>query len=167
MKPTRKAISLFVDPGGGVRLPVGELLGLEPEGDLLGGGLNTIGSVADVAANIDAEISADGSGEGVGGVGGAEEGAASLDGALALPDHGADGAGAEVLAEALVEALLGEIGVVLLGLLEGGDEDLQADELVALLLEAADDITDETALDSVGLDSDESALHYLVYAILQ
>ena len=45
-------IDLLVDPvllGGG---PVAELLGLEPEGDLLVGGLHSVGSVADVTTDL-------------------------------------------------------------------------------------------------------------------
>ena len=45
-------IDLLVDPvllGGG---PVAELLGLEPEGDLMVGRLNSVGAMADVAADL-------------------------------------------------------------------------------------------------------------------
>ena len=47
------AVNLFVDPGGGGRLPADQLLGLEPEGDLGVGALDGIGTVADVAADFD------------------------------------------------------------------------------------------------------------------
>ena len=114
--------------------------------------------MADVASDIDGVVAADGAGEGVGGVGGAEENAAALDDAEALPAHGHDGAGAEVGAEAAVEALLGEVDVVLLGHLEGGGQHLEADELEALGLEALDDLAGESALDAVGLDGDEGTL---------
>ena len=47
------SVNLFVDPGGGGRLPADQLLGLEPEGDLGVGALDGIGTVADVAADFD------------------------------------------------------------------------------------------------------------------
>ena len=42
----------LVDPVVGGLLPGLELLGLEPEGDLLLGGLDGVGAVADVAADV-------------------------------------------------------------------------------------------------------------------
>ena len=51
--------NLFVDPGGGGGLPADELLGLEPKGDLVVGALDGVGTVADVAADFDGEITTD------------------------------------------------------------------------------------------------------------
>lgn len=48
--------------------------------------------------------------------------------------------------------------VVSLRLLLGGVEELEADELEAFLLESFDDVSDEAALDTVGLDCDEGTL---------
>ena len=149
---------LLVDPDLGVGLVGHELLGLEPEGDLAVGALDAVGAVADVASDVDGVVAADGAGERVGGVGGAEENAAALDDVEALPDHTDDGAGGEVLAETAVEGLSGEVNVVGLGLLEGGVDHLEGNELVALALEAGDDLAGEAALDAVGLDSDEGTL---------
>jgi hypothetical protein len=58
--------------------------------------------------------------------------------------------------EALEEGLLAEVGVVLLEVLLGSGDELDGDELVATLLEARDDITDESTLDTVWLDGDEA-----------
>jgi len=82
---------LLVDPVLLAALPAAELLGLEPESNLLIRGLNSVRTVTDVAANLDAEISPDGAGGGVGGVGGAEHHAAGLDGIETLPDHSEHG----------------------------------------------------------------------------
>ncbi len=60
-------------------------LGGEPEGNLLLSRLNSVGSVADVAANVNAKVAPDGAGEGIRGLGGAEKDAASLDNTVALP----------------------------------------------------------------------------------
>lgn len=43
---------LLENPGSGVVVPLGELLGLEPEGNLLLGVLDGVGAVADVAAHV-------------------------------------------------------------------------------------------------------------------
>jgi len=77
-------------------LPALDLTLLEPESDLLLAVLDAVGAVADVAANVEGEVTTDGAGGGGEGVGGTEDGAAGLDGVTALPDHGADGAGAHV-----------------------------------------------------------------------
>lgn len=114
--------SSLVDPAHGSRLPVNELLGLEPQSDLLLSGLDGIGSVADVAADLDAVVPADGAGLGVDGVGLAEHDTTGLDDVEALPDHGADGTGSHVLDESGEERASGEVGVVLLQMLLRGLE---------------------------------------------
>ena len=92
----RKTSNLLVDPLGLGGLPLEDLRGREPEGNLLLGVLNAVGAVADVAADIDGVVTTDGAGGGGQGVGGTEDGAAGLDDVLALPDHGADGAAQHV-----------------------------------------------------------------------
>ena len=49
----RVGLELLVDPVLLARLVATELLRLEPQGDLLVGGLHSVGPVADVAANLD------------------------------------------------------------------------------------------------------------------
>ena len=49
------AFFLLVDPVDGGRLPADELLGLEPERDLLLRGVDGVGAVADVAADLNVE----------------------------------------------------------------------------------------------------------------
>jgi hypothetical protein len=89
-------LSLLVDPVVLGRLPALDLALLEPESDLLLSVLDRVGAVAHVAADVEGEVAADGAGGGRERVGGAEDGAAGLDGVAAFPDHGADGAGAHV-----------------------------------------------------------------------
>jgi hypothetical protein len=89
-------LRLLVDPVVLSRLPGLNLTLLEPESNLLLAVLNGVGAVAHVAANVEGEVATDGAGGGGEGVGGTEDGAAGLDGVTALPDHGADGAGAHV-----------------------------------------------------------------------
>lgn len=87
---------LLEDPVGLGVLPLDQLGGSEPEGNLLLGVLDGVGTVADVAADVQGVVATDGAGSGGQGVGGAQDGAAGLDGVLALPDHGADGAAQHV-----------------------------------------------------------------------
>jgi len=148
---------LLVDPGAGVVVIGVDTIG-EPELDLVLGGLDGIGAVADVAADVEAQVTTDGTGSGIGGVGGADDLAAGLDDLLTLPDHAHDGAGAHVVDEVAEEGLGGEIGVVLLGVGLLGLHHLHAAEEETLLLEALDDGADEAALDAVGLDHDVGAL---------
>lgn len=94
-----RRLRLLVDPvvlGG---LPAGDLVLLEPESDLLLGVLDRVGTVADVAADVNGEVATDGARSGGSGVGGTEKGTASLDGVTALPDHGADGSRVHVCRE--------------------------------------------------------------------
>jgi len=148
---------LLVDPGAGVVVIGVDTIG-EPELDLVLGGLDGIGAMADVAADVDAIITTDGAGERGGGVGLAEHDAASLDGVEALPDHAADGAGRHVLNQTGEELLFLQVSVVLLQVLDGGGLELQGLELEALLFEALDDLANEATLDTVGLDHDVGAL---------
>ena len=139
-------------------LVVGNLLRLEPEADLVLGAVGSIRSVDDVASNGDAKVTADGAGLRVVGVGGTNQLASLEDDVLALPNHGDDGAAAEVLAETRVERLGFEVNVVLLGHILSGVDELEGNELVSAVLEAADDLSNQVALDTVGLDGDESTL---------
>ena len=60
------------------------------------------------------------------------------------------------LDETREERLALEVSVVLLEVLLRGVDHLGVDELVAPLLEAANNLADEATLDAVGLDHDES-----------
>ena len=114
--------------------------------------------MAHVAANIDAQVAADGAGKRVGGVRRSEEDASTADGAKALPDHADDRARGEVHAQVVVKLLGSEVAVVCLGLVHCWLEHLERNELVALVLEAANNFADEATLHAVGLDRDEGTL---------
>ena len=101
----------------------------------------------------------------------AEHGTASLDGVKTLPDHRNHGARCHVLDQAGEEGLALEVSVVytrdlsikfanrvydaqgltLLEVLGGSVDELEGNKLEATLLEAADDVADESTLDTVGL----------------
>lgn len=120
----------------------------EPQGNLGGGGLIAIRAVAQVAADIDGEVEADGAGGGVGGLGGAQQLATDGEGVLALPHHAHDGAGRHVGDQAGEEGLGGQVLVVLLQQSLGGRHHLQGNQLQALALEAGDDLANQAALDA-------------------
>eukprot|EP00282_Hemiselmis_andersenii_P034816 CAMPEP_0169450186 /NCGR_PEP_ID=MMETSP1042-20121227/13018_1 /TAXON_ID=464988 /ORGANISM="Hemiselmis andersenii, Strain CCMP1180" /LENGTH=153 /DNA_ID=CAMNT_0009561991 /DNA_START=43 /DNA_END=501 /DNA_ORIENTATION=+ len=135
-----------------------KLLGLKPQSNLLLCAVDSVRPVADVAANIDAKVPADRPGERLRGLGGAQEHAASLDDAVALPHHGDDGPRLHVLDERGEEGLGGEVGVVVLEELLRGASHLHRHELEALVLETRDDGADDATLDAVRLDHDEGTL---------
>ncbi|KAF2024294.1 hypothetical protein EK21DRAFT_104780 [Setomelanomma holmii] len=87
---------LLIDPVKLSALPALDLALLEPQSNLLLAVLDAVGAVAHVAAHVERVVAADGAGRRGERVGGAEDGAAGLDGVTAFPDHGADGAGAHV-----------------------------------------------------------------------
>ena len=67
-------LSLLVDPVELGGLPGDNLTLLEPESNLLLGVLDGVGTVADVAADVDGEVTTDGTGGRGKGVGGTEDG---------------------------------------------------------------------------------------------
>mmetsp|Transcript_26623 Transcript_26623/g.83645 ORF Transcript_26623/g.83645 Transcript_26623/m.83645 type:complete len:237 (+) Transcript_26623:73-783(+) len=160
---TPAATSLLVDPALAVRGPGADTLG-EPQLNLLLGVLDRIGAVADVPADLDAKVAADGAGLALGGLGRAEHLAAGDDSAISRPHHAEDRAGHHVVDHALEETLAGKVGVVLLHVLARRRHQLGREQLEALLLEALEDVTDQPALHAVGLDHDVSALHLAVVA---
>lgn len=116
-------------------------------------------SVDDVAAYRDAEVTTDGTGSGIERVGSTDEATTLADHVLALPNHGDDGRSAgDVLDETTVEWLLGQVNVVLLGELLGGNDGLERHQLISPLLKARDDLSDDLARDTVRLDHDVGSL---------
>ena len=63
-----------------------------------------------------------------------------------------------VINETIEEGATLQITIMLLSQLSGRNDSLQANELVAALFEAGDNLGDQTALNAIGLDSNESAL---------
>jgi len=137
--------------------PGGEFFRLEPEVDFLVGSFDGVRTVDDVSADIDAVVTSDGAGSRVEGSSFTEHLSASSDGISTFPNHGNNGAGSDVLDEATEEGLGGKISIVgFEGFLLGGDL-LKTDKLEALIFESLDDSTDETSLDTIGLDHDVSS----------
>ena len=183
---------LFVHPSGLARVVRLDAIG-EPQGNLVVGRLHRVRAVAHVAADIDAEVTADGAGKGILGVGGAQKSAAALDDISALPNHSHNGARGlwyknkqvnntgelrhpginngvqtlrtyHVLDEAREETLASQVSVVLLHELLARGLHLASHELVALAFEALHDLADESALDAIRLDHDKGTLGVLSFS---
>jgi len=97
----------LVDPVVLGRFPLENLTLLEPESDFLLGILDTVGTVADVASDIDGIVTTDGTWERVFWVGGTEDGTAGLDSITTFPNHGEDRSAQHVLDESWEEWLVG------------------------------------------------------------
>lgn len=108
------------------------------------------------------QVTADRTGGRSQGVGSTKEDTALLDHVLTLPDHGDNGARGHVLDQTREEGLALEVGVVLgkpkgtylLEVVLTSVHELHGHKLEATVLEALDDLADETALDAVGLNHD-------------
>ena len=135
-----------------MRLPVEDLSLLEPERNLLLGILNRVRSVANVAADLKAEISADSSGGRFQGVGSTEHLPSSGNSLLALPNHGNDRAAQHIISKLGKERFVHKVAVVGLKKLLAGHTSLHGGQLVAFRLESGDDVADNTTLDTIGLD---------------
>jgi len=147
----------LVDPVVRAGLPAHQLLWLEPQADLLLGTLYRVTAVADVPADLDAEIPSDGAWFGLSGVGLTQHHSASFHCTLALPNHGNYWARVHVVDEACEEWSVLKVIVVLLQELFRGVCHFQAHEFEALHLEPLDDLSHESPVDSIRLDGDEGA----------
>lgn len=94
--------------------PIIDSLG-EPHFELVCSALGRITSVADVATEVDAEISADAARLGGEWLRLAQHLPSLLDDVLSFPTHADDGPGREELAQTSIEALGAEISIVSLG----------------------------------------------------
>jgi hypothetical protein len=113
----------------------------KPESNFFLGIFNAIGTVADVAADVNSEVSADSTGGRGKWISSAENGSPSLDGITALPHHSDDRSAQHIGNETREERLFREIGIVLLEMLLGRRDELDGSKLVAALFKAADDGT--------------------------
>ena len=112
----------------------------------------------DVPANSHAKVTTDGSGLRLVGVGGTDNLTTTPDDVVSLPNHADNGARGEILDKRGEERLASEVSVVTSSLLGGGVGHLHGDELVSLGLEALDDLTNDSTLNTIGLDGNERAL---------
>jgi hypothetical protein len=119
--------------------------------DLLVGRVNRIGSVANVAADFNAQITPDGSWVTVGRHGGTEHLTSSHDGILSFPNHGTNWAGSHVFDQAREKLLFLQIDIVFLHVLLARLGQLHGHKLESLGFKSLDNFTNESALDTIGL----------------
>ena len=150
-------MSLFVDPLLVVLGVLNESL-REPETNLTLSRLDGVRSVNDVVSHIAAEVSTNGTGSRLQRLGSTHHLTSNGNNVVTLPHHSNDSRGAHETSEAGVETLTLVLSVVLLQEGHGGNEHLQTHELEALLLEAGNNLTNVSTLDSIGLNSKESSL---------
>mmetsp|Transcript_23035 Transcript_23035/g.33724 ORF Transcript_23035/g.33724 Transcript_23035/m.33724 type:complete len:202 (-) Transcript_23035:18-623(-) len=114
--------------------------------------------MTDITSKINGEISSDRAGFGSQGLGLSKHLASLFDNIHTLPAHAYDGSGGEEIDESTEEFLGAQISVVLRGHFLGGGHHLESHELVSALFETSDDVSDESTLNSIGLDGEEGTL---------
>lgn len=86
------------------------------------------------------------------GVGSTKHFPSRTDSLLSLPDHATDWSGQHVLTESREEGLFDQILVVLVENLGSGHAEFHGGQLVALGLEALNNLTDQAPLDAIWFD---------------
>ena len=119
-----------------------QFFGLEPEGDFLLGGFDTVGSVAKVSSDIDAEVTADGAGGGVERLGFTQHLSAGNDGVKAFPDHADHRAHLHVFDQFREEGLLGQVTVVFFQKSLGRSVEFQSHKLETLIFKSLNNLSD-------------------------
>ena len=144
---------LLVDPlVDSTRVRDGSVLLAEPKSNLSLGRLDRVGAMADVAADVNAEVAADRARSRGERVRSTEKSTALLDNILALPNHSDYWARRHVLDQAREERLALEVLVVLFEVVLTSLDQLHGHKLIATVLKALNDLTNQTALDTVRLD---------------
>ncbi|GAU95966.1 hypothetical protein RvY_07481 [Ramazzottius varieornatus] len=161
------SINLFVNPWGTVVVPLDEFFLLKPQGNLPLSAVNSITSVADVTASLNAEVASDGARSTVEGVSGTQQLTSCGDSLQTFPDHGHNRSRVHVLDQASIERLTGQILVVFLQHFGVGMDHLHGHQLVTTLLETLDDVSHQTTLNTVRLDRDEGALLDVGHVLLE
>jgi len=152
---------LLVDPLLSGLGEAGQLRFVEPQSNLMLGGIHCIRAVTDVPANVDTEVSSDGAWLGCEWVGLSQHLAAHLHHLFTFPHHGDNWSGRHVVDESIEEGLGRQISVMLLQMLLAGRESFDADQFVASLFEPLDDLADQSTVDAIRLDHDEGAFPWL------
>uniref|UniRef100_A0A7C9DLT9 Uncharacterized protein n=1 Tax=Opuntia streptacantha TaxID=393608 RepID=A0A7C9DLT9_OPUST len=116
----------------------------------------------DISADVNGKVTTDGTRLRSQGVGSSNDLPAGGNYTLTLPDHGNNGARNDVLYQTIEEGLRRQVSIVLLGKGAVHIHELQSFQRKTLLLKSADDITDQSSLDTIRLDHDESLLHFWV-----
>src|SRR5262249_421506 len=119
--------------------------------------LGAVGAVDEVVLHLEAEVAADRAGRRLERVRRTDDLARGLVGLVALEDAGDQRAAGDEVDELAEERALAVLVVVLLGEVGVGVDQLEGDDLQALLLEAGEDLAAETAPQSVRLHQDQGS----------
>lgn len=138
--------------------PRSNLLRLEPEGYLTRCIFEIGRAVDDVPPDVNAEVPAYRPGGRLSRLRDTHHGAGYAHHVSTLPDHSANGATGQELAEPGEERPGSVLFVVLLDKVLRGDKELHGNQLKAPALEAGDYLADKTALDAVWLHHEKGAL---------
>lgn len=113
--------------------------------------------MSDVSTHVNSEVTSDGTWSRVQWVGGTQDSSTLLDNVLTFPDSSQDWAGQHVGQQAWEEWLGLQVVVVVSQQGLRWLAQLDSDQFETSVLESAQDGGDETSLDTVWLDSDESS----------
>ena len=129
----------------------------EPHGNFSFGRFNSIGSVADVASDVEAKVTTNGTGGTFEGHGFTQHDASGLDGVKAFPHHATDWSRGHVFNESREKFLGFEVGVVSFQTFFGRGLQFKGLQFETTLFKTLDDFANKTALDTVGFDHDVGA----------
>ena len=141
---------ILINPLGGTALVILNSL-REPQGNFLLCALNRVGSVTDVSADVDTEITSNRSRCRVSRICGTKHHTSSLDNIVSFPYHSNNGSHRHVLDQSSEETFGGKIAVMRLEVRLGRRNHFQGHQLESLLLESRNNISNETSLDTVRL----------------
>ena len=149
---------IFISPFKGTRSPLNNFNFWEPHGNFFSGGLIRIGSMDQIASNINAKVASDGSRSSLGRFGGSNHGPDHGDNVQASPNHGNDGTGPHVTDELGKEGLLAQVGVMVLQQVFGGRHELHGGQFKTTFFKLANDVSHEVSLNSVWFQEYQSFL---------
>src|SRR5579883_335630 len=149
----------LVDPLLCCQRVLNQLFGTEEEINLKLSRFGVIGAMNDIVADLQSVIAADSAGNGLGGVCRAHRCAHDANGLWALDHPHHDWAGRDMLHQAIKERLAFVNAVMPLGQLWRNMHELEADQLQPALLKPCNHLSDQAALDPLGLDDNQCPFH--------
>ncbi len=147
------------DPLAACDLVVSHFFGLEPEGNFASGGFRTIAAVDEIVLFATREIASDRPGSGGGPVCRAEEGAKNCDRFVSFQNADNDRATSDEVDQATEKWLAVVFRIVLLAQRTIDLDELERGDAEPFGLDTCENRTDQPALDTIGLENDQGALH--------
>ncbi|EEQ37008.1 conserved hypothetical protein [Clavispora lusitaniae ATCC 42720] len=154
----KKKTRLLVDPREHSWLVLNQFLLLEPQTDFLVGGFNRVRTVGNISAHVNSKVTSDGTWGRLQWVGSTQNSSTLLDNVLTFPNGGQNWTRQHVRQQAWEEWLLLQVLVVVSQQFFGWLAQLDADQLEASVFESRQDGGNQSSLDTIWLDSNESSL---------